>query len=74
MRRVDRRLPSAALPPQRSWKRESEWSKLDAFLDRWEGRRRQSETLADYHPYLTEADLRAALAFGAAGHRVVITA
>jgi len=35
----------------------------------------QSDILADY-PYLTEADLRAALAFGAAaaGHRVVITA
>ena len=35
----------------------------------------QSDILADY-PYLTEADLRAALAFGAAasGHRVILTA
>ena len=34
-----------------------------------------SHILADY-PYLTEADLRAALAFGAAaaGHRVILTA
>ena len=35
----------------------------------------QSEILADY-PYLREADVRAALAFGAAatGHRLILTA